>query len=1089
MLFDKSKLLQAWTIFSAMIFVFSGCTEKAAPINPNEPEKEKVFQPLKTEQDPKLKNIEEYNFGSIDKALRTPGADIYKLVILPLEKFVLDPEVVHNKSYATNPKAQEMLRRFNSSLLELNRNKSSELTSVFDKYEGLVLEGCNISLQGCYNLSYFSLDPESSKVAQVLAQRHTQLDGIYQRLTVAFAMRNRNPDPELNNLYLSKAKEYLSFLQKNAESNRERISQHEKILALILQSATDKVAQGMAPILNTFSPWETSRIHNKSLGGASEDLLKLTAKTSLYESGNLNLGLVKFISESQKEPKSFTAHQNELFNQSKNLFVNLGLKKVSDYNEYFYLVDRVYGDHISPSDAYMIWQSTHKKKDVMAKVIQGYIQTELAYMIKSSHQQLSEYFRDIEKVNSQTLYDDVIKFGEVLKNPWKTFLKNSENVNVFANQIFDFSTDTSSDLYKAFVSIRRTIKYAVVYPQMMMLVYQMGKRDFSKSFDYYSNNTRGSTVPIGKFFNGEGETWFEYGADRAPLSRYEILDAFQFAVATDIFSIFKIDATEFFRVIADQLLTPKLNIIKNQTDRIIKKYETTSEWTKLYDICQNIQMGRPFTFTYPIDAMMDSPSLGASMSALRSFNEGEEGWNKVIETSSSLEVSGAYNLYDLGFVNLLEYIRIHIEPTLQYLNAMKDIYEVYLKKSGIAKEVISEKIKFIDEKLAPIIQMKQVFIGKFRVRHAQYSKCYLSLLHYDLEMQAKIIESEIQYLKRVHRDMTTVRSNPSTTAALNRKYSFHNLPEDFKGHNSFDKESLRYFPIDFMLRVREFFAKSYPNLEVTVPENITEWLPYINPQGSTIYYNEDENTFVADGLRAMLDSGVKKWFEAEYIKGSTWRSWLNAIAILYRMGEISDLSELVNTPLEMFKLISVRDTDVSFFKMVGMSSRFNDVRIGDILGIKAGEPKGFLDAMYGWLYSDYLSQYGDPRQYSCGEQGMPCEPPKELQPLLKRSKEYFLWHHNDAKFVYPFVRNVDSAIELSLREAIKKEDEQVKAFEAAASSRYELDKNKNSLLIFQMFLGKTYRPPYLSESAKSMYLSERATFHNRYTGGIFRSGN
>ncbi|OQW46569.1 MAG: hypothetical protein A4S09_05140 [Proteobacteria bacterium SG_bin7] len=1081
-------LFKIWIILSAM-FLLSGCTERAAPINPNEKEKEQVLQPLKDEKDPKLKSIEDYDLRSADKALRTPDADIYKMVIQPLEKFVLDPEVVHNKNYATRPKTQEMLRCFNSGLLELSKNKNSELTRVLDKYEELLLEGCKINLQKCVNLSYFSMDPRSSKVAQILAQRQNQLDEFYQRLTVAFSIRNRNPDPELNGLYLSKSKEYRNLLQKDPNTSKDRILLHEKILALILKSATDTDAQRLAPLLSTFSPWAVSRVNSQSVGGSSEDFLKLTAKTSLYEGGNLNAGLVKFISEAQKEPRSFTAHQNELFNRHHKLFVNLELKKVSDYNEYFYLVDRVYGDHISASDAFVIWQSTQKKKDVMAKVIEGYIQTELAYMIKSSHEQLSLYFQDPEKVNSQTLYDDVIKFGEVLRNPWREFLKNTENVNVFANQIFDFSKDTSSDLYKAFVSIRRTIKYAVVYPQMMMLVYHMGKRDFGKNFDYYSNNTRGSTVPVGKFFNGEGEAWFEYGTDRAPLSRYEILDAFQFALTTDIFSIFKIDVTDFLRVVADQLLTPKLNLVKNQIERIIRKYETGTEWAKLYDVCQSIRSGRQFTFTYPIEHMIDSPSLGSSMAALKSYNEGSEGWNKAIESSSRLVVSGAYNLYDLGFVDLLEYIRIHINPTLQYLETMKKLYELSLKKSGVSEEIVAGKIKIVDDQLVPMSQLKQAFIDKFSLRHTQYSKCYLTLTHYDLDMQSKIIESEIQYLKRVHKDMAAVRSNSTIAPTLNRKYSFHNLPEDFKGYNSFDKESLRYFPIDFMLRVREFFKKAYPNLEVVVPENIKEWLPYIDPHGFTVYYNDDENIFVADGLRAMLATGVKNWFESGYINGGTWRNWLNAIAILYRMGEISDPSELVNTPLEMFKLISIGDADASFFKMVGLASRFNDVKVGAILGIKAGEPKGYLDSIYGWLYSDYLSSYGDPRMYSCGEQGMPCEPPKELLPLLKRAKEYFLWHYSDAKFVYPFVRSAKSSIGLALKEAIKKEDEQMKAFELAVQSRYELDKNRKSLLVFQMILGKTYRPPYLSETAKGMYFSERATFHNRQTGNIFSSGN
>lgn len=1092
-MFFKGLRLLSLISFLAAAFALSGCSENGVPINRNDPEKERYLQPLGFEKDQKQISIESYDLKPLYKSLKISGSDVFNHVTQPLAKFILDPDVIRNKKYSTLPKIQEMLQLFNLSILELHKNKRADIASILDQYDVQLMEGCKKNMEGCQNLSYFSRDPGSAKVAQILAQRFEQVDSFYQRLLIAFSIKNRLLDEELTVLYLRRSREYLSSLEKNPEENRDRILQHQKVIALIIQFTKDEAkAKSIAPLMNEFSPWAFSRLNNHALGDGAQDLLKLIARTSIYEGGksgqSLNSELSKFIADSQKESDSFTKHQDQMLKENPKIVANLNLNQVTNSSEYFYLVDRIFRNHISANDAYAIWQNTHQNKDHLAKTIQNYIQMEMGYWIKSSNEQLSLFFKDEDKANRQTLHEDVVRFSHVISSHWKNYIRKTDVLAEFAAQIFDFvgkRDQVSFELSKAFSGVRRTIKFSSVYPHMMMLAYEMGKRDFSKGFDYDIKNLKGSSYLIGKFFNGEGVPWFEYGTDMAPLTRFEILDAFQFALATDIFSTFNSDPGEFLEVMSDRLLTPKLNLLKAQLDRIVKKYESTPEWSKLVDICQSVQSGRSFTFSYAINDLLASPFLGSTMTALALANVGGEGSGKSVETNN-LTVAGAisYNPYDHEFVNLLERTRIEIEPTLQFLESMKRLYEVYLAKAGASKDFISRKAKSFDEKLDSIKKIKREFVGKFKLRSSQYSKCYFVLMQYDLNLQSKIFAAEAKYLKEIHRDMTAVRKDPLAASMLNRKYSFSRLPENFTGYNSFDGTALRYFPIDFMFRVKGYLNRDFPQLEVTVPETLKEWSPYYDARPFMVHYSEDENTFIANGLHAMLDAGVKQWFSSRYMNWPYWRNWLNAIAVLYRLEEIAEASEVVNVPLEMFKLISIGESDIPFFNLTGLQSRFADAKVRDILGFKGDEPKGYLDSIHGWLYSDYAAEYGNSEMFTC-QYGMQCAPPKELLPLFKRAKEYFRWSTDRIGYMFLLETSVKSSIGVALKESIKKEEERVKAFEAAAERRYGADQSSNSLVILQMNLGLQYRPAYLSSTAKEKFRSELSNFHVRETSNIF----
>ncbi len=375
-----------------------------------------------------------------------------------LEPFVLnrvfldEPKVIHTKPM------RAALSAFVGTLVDLAETNPEAAAPWIEKARIAIESGCDGALRGCTNLLFFRGDGDSSKImslsakslnAQIDAAKPPAKDGLvrlyYRRLGVAFDLRNQIADPQFEFMYLARARAYADAFENSKDKSRERelLARHSEVFEIILNRFNPDISDPAfraqyEEFVNAFSPWNYSRRVENPFGAAATRMLTLAAKSFLYngKNGALSDSLVASIKASQtttvtfpdcvkadpapgkaaagmavaatavtEDPldsldDSFATITNALKCQEPGLWKNLLLSDSLPRDEYFFIVDRIYGDHLTPDDASEIWRGSHRNANAVLKAAEQYIKIQIAGQIVRTNRYMNTIYSNRREIRS-----------------------------------------------------------------------------------------------------------------------------------------------------------------------------------------------------------------------------------------------------------------------------------------------------------------------------------------------------------------------------------------------------------------------------------------------------------------------------------------------------------------------------------------------------------------------------------------------------------------------------------------------------------------------------------------------------------------
>lgn len=1043
-------------IISTALSLLLGCSEKKVPRVTHEPE---IPSPAKTDDfktDANKKNVEIFQQQLSVSNLETAT------------KSLLSKENLANTEFTSDAASVAKLSALNSFIFN---NWSQTGNEIKNFYVSQVFLGCNESLQGCVATSFFKRDSLTTKILTRLAGEDLTLPSSYRKLMMAFELKNAESNLELESAYLKKSAEYEAFL--NSQKNTELSDRHRKIVGLLLQKSHTQNVD--TKNLGTYGNWD---INSKShpLSRNIRDVLAVLAREKLYQDGSkksLHPDFLKYIETAKSASDGLVERQKKILAET---VKGLSLRPLgqADMDEYFYMIDRVYYEAISPQDMLVIFQESKKDLNRLADLTRRYIEIQMIATIIDANLAMAARLRE-QHVYPTILLDEAFNESRNIQTKVMDFLRKALAVQSFVEGAYQKQAKMMEEKDAFFFSsLKTSLKYSLTYPQMLALSFILSKKEFTKkittSFGIEFEIKHAEILK--SLFSGKFSAWFDYGHDSRGLSEHEILMTLEYALKTQVLTAFEVNPEEFIEKIMTTLLDEEIKKFKDLASPLDMKFRD-DRWKTIQQICADLPHPPQGRFDVHIDSLAYYP-LGGLIQTL----------------TKNLYLYSAYYAMRIGGMAASQ------RPVQRRLSAVAATFENYLKAMGETPDSIATAVKKATTSLTELEKMQNEFIDKFLDLQKKWDGCYADVIRFDRNLQFKILSYEVDYIRQVHTLMKEVRSKKLTgdaLAELNKKAKFYGVP-NIPGFQSFDDDSFTYFFPDMYLRFKHYIEKGlgdkpalFPTMKVIVPDRAQASSFLSSNLFQKIDWEENADAFVARVLSAIgSDVGYQvplPWMRENYssryeLSYQQNANWPGILTTLYVLTPKMDLKEIIEQPFRINRAWGLDPVEEKWQRSIGrpfkMPMSFLSPAIIDDQNLEPKSPFEYILDVIGkpikvqgsGINSDYAE-----------------DPQTEGQSIGTKIILY-----DEAEAFYRFVQNLkplafktDIGFLDNLSNIYKTEvrayDKRAGDLLSAIDKRYQDDLTNNSVLQPSYNLDQRYTGPYVKDGTRKNFEARRIIFH------------
>jgi hypothetical protein len=1012
---------------------FSGCTPKDRPRKEHEGKRE--WTPPETPEDNSVKAAEytDFNISAAYTAVADPDTDVMGKILKPLSRVILNKAFIENPKYHTTEMSQ-MINLFNRAFLKrLEANdQSSDFKAIKDLYYATVFSGCSQDLrQDCINEKMFSADGFHTRVMTRLAQElDKELDALikqygapgkcvdeslkcrqlleerYRRLAMGMRKRNMNYDGEFAFAYLKHARA-LAFLiaydrkkEEAGESEADNVSTsylaqvHSKIFETLIARYQPEDINGteFKAFVENFNPWAYSQRQADIFQYGTKIMFEFGTKCCLYkDAGKTQLGdAVKIaIAESQKQEDAFGITFQQMIADIKakvgdKFFDNLGLQDVrqqienkdsSFYNEYFFVVDRLFRGHLGSAEIEMVLKNTPQERTQaeLPKMILTYMKVYILHMVVETNGFMAGIYNS--SVTSDKVFEEATTRSRELTTSWHKIQAQIDLLYNVMGSYFKGQNLYSTEFYEAnrlIKSVNRNIHYLSVYPNMIVMTYFLSKMHGSIVVNtWWGKIEINADTILDAFFDGGMATpWFRFGKDPELLDRYMLLYGWEFMLSTDALASFSAkegsntdgERGTFFDVIFGKYVDDNIHDLRKQVNEFDRSFFGSSLNSSMNAICD-----------YELGVSNRAPPVQISFLDLYRYTYSGMGANgvNVLLGKFAQEPGDAFKV-----------LRATIDSRITYIRALIRIVEFDLIRR---KEITAYGQKHREtqkgyEMIDQLEQLKGYVVSSFVGNYKRYLECSIKAQEVERRRMNRLFEEERAHLGKIFDMLKPLYAMDDATRAaksaeINATY-FRNKDNGYR----FDAVSgitYRMSKYDLLKRIQrnvenDIFMNPtdaerktyvdqdpsfYKHRDVKIYETDgVERDPMVSAQTSnTIYVTGDNDAareaFIKEGMAAMNGkTGSFVEWQGQRTADVTLLNFLGTMTQVYLLGSVNyqgksygiTKEELVDAFVKIMATYSMDDFDIANARQFGNDGRFDRVFFQDKLFEGSGARLAFF---------------------------------------------------------------------------------------------------------------------------------------------------
>lgn len=883
-------------------------------------------------------------FQGLDvKALQDQGAAAkttsqHLEVIKQLSPALLSSAQMRRPDVVYSQKFRDLLRVLNNSIIAVSNldAKNAELLTVLKTYQGLATEGCTASGQSCQNIRILGQDLHSSRVIylQLLQMRDsirglkatqntTQLEAeirnYYSLIGVAYDLKLKQKDADLDFLYMVYARSYADLLIKeNTPASLEELRRHGRIFQTVLQAfPTDVKNPQFQEFLIDFKPWTYSRTQSGLFPYGNRELFSAAAKVSLYEgnSRQLSKSFKEAIKTIQSQKDQFGPSFLQLVTDMKTKYSNmLGAFQVpvdqilsdSFYDEYFFMIDRMYRGHLSMEEVTELWNISGKDLSLLSSKYETYLKINLLEALLYTIEEMKKIYAT-NAAESDKMFEVVLQNSKYISNHWGEVLNPARQVATFViEQISRESADSkkSFQIKSLLESVDRNAKVLSVYPNMMLMVYLMAQKDMNITYRTWwgAEIKIDPATIINELFQGNLSSWFRFGnLSNDGISKFELNHAFHYAILSGIFDAFKgqkkldgspvLDYSSFFGTIIRRYLNQEIEAL-NKALSTIAEFPANAKFQTALNFCDALSQKND---KQQISLTMDD------MDTLRSYlvtGSGSEGKASITGIMQLLYDDGEFGLSTVSSM-----LRFSINPKLMQMRLLADVLE--MNKAQLSADGQTESlIKQVREQIAEIESKKLKYYETALGLHRQVSQCQNTAMNLESDYRNRFVKLEAARLGKIYDGYSELAGKQNgltaeSLAALKKTPDF-GIDEKLE---DISEQGYTYNQLNFFIRAKNWLISQSPvSVDVKLPavafERVEAYqmrvtIPFKNSNGQLV----KKSDFIKSALQWTNNSQEKTFITWT----DTWTGWKS------KSGKVSSLSSMYRLGLELDAKLSKRD--------------------------------------------------------------------------------------------------------------------------------------------------------------------------------------
>jgi hypothetical protein len=935
---------------------------------------------------------------------------------------------------------------------------SAKFAEIKAKYFETVFAGCTRDLKSdCANAAFFALDTRFSRILTGFARDldtkidteiksnqtseacvansescRNLLEERYRILAMALYRKgNRNDDQEYTFAYLKYARPFALLLDyekqehaKLAATGQEQTSDlslsylsetHGKIFETLIAkyNPTAKALKGkeFRAFVENFNPWVYSKKKADLFQYGTRTMFELGAKCCLYVDDSkttLSPAVKNAMKESQLTADEFGPTLSQMVKTiheryGDRIFKNLGIQDLaakventdSDfYNEFFFIVDRLFRENLSSAEVEMVLQNANPRRVAteLPKMISAYIKINLMYMTEDTNQFMKSIYES--NISSGEVFSMAVTRSRELTARWHKMQAQIDLLDGLMGSYFKtrgIETPEYVSTVKLIGSVDRNIHYISVYPNMVVMNYFLAKMDGKIVVNTWWGKieVQAATIIQNFFDGGVQDPWFRFGKDVEPLSREMLLYSMEYLLSTETLNTF---------VAKDQASAGAGNDRAKFMDLIFSKYldgDVRDITTKVLAYERSTVSDPAFAFVNQVcdyelkpQASGLPPHVEISLVDLRKSTYsglGDNGANAVLEKF-------------LGEVtDSVVQMRTDTDSRVTYVKAIVDIIEADLIRSGkIQKAGDPHPDTAKARELIQQLESLKVRVAKlFLQNHKRYFSCLTTLQEIERRRTNRLYEEERAHLGRIY-DMITPLAALTDSANLDVEVkkinqTYFRDPQNGYRFDRLDGLSYHMSKYDLLMRMkkrvegdvfgqptdRERLVYGDSEKKFSKPRSVSVYIPEglerddMIAQGTDIalYYHGDKQDFIRQGLKALNGSGDSfvQW-QGQMTADNNLSSYVYNLEQFYLLGPVAEGSATYQVTKEditqaytaVMATYTMDDFDISNAQDFNIDGRFPRSFYDGILFQKDGQTRlPFFHKLMAGVYEMGAIQIGD----------------------------------------------------------------------------------------------------------------------------------
>ncbi len=895
-----------------------------------------------------------------------------------------------------------VIDRVAKSILDLGKTKKADLTEqkVWSRLGQLVDQLCDEDLQNCEIVEIMKTSAEGAELLRQLANEQTSLTRKYKYLFISMDIQNQNFPTNIIEDILLTAKDYRIKLIADVELARKSgqsvelikrqtlLSKMNSLLALVITF----VQEGKIKTANT--DW----IRDLDLASSvKESDTQLVAKYMVFVANTHQL-----TAEFQRE---ITKNQSIIgsFSEKKKLIEENNLKALSSFevqsialDEYFYVIDQVYTDRWSARQGSAFIKTAGLSVAKLLEVAQNYVRFEVVYAMTRAQLEFKSFLADYSSVTAPQIIVAAKKKISMSSMQARALPEKTRKLSQLISDAAGVNSKESNIFNKQIISIPKTIKTAITYPYMAILLFiarRLGANTDThlEVVKFSGEGNSKLSYFVKHLFNGSLIPILDFTDDMVPLNAFEVMEAFEISAKSGTFENLGLNLDEVTATLYNLLLEDEQKDLASNQSNLERKYATT-EWSELMQICQGYKQHTPAGHAISFPELQQSPTLGEAASPLNdSFTE---------ENTSTLDgvtiKKHGYFTMSVRLVDQLEWIRSDLFTLIQYFDNMQTIL---MQSSGYPMpklKVQVEKTKVLSKN----------FISLLLKRDKEFDECFIMIQSQERKYMTQIVKYELAYWKLVHQEMVRQRRGlPGKD--MGTKFLNLTLPPSIEYRSKVSAKNVKSVNFDFFLRVKSYLQYGlpaanlpaiYPNLDIAWTTGLEDSSFYRDTNTHIVPFDENELSFASAAVIAsnIAGSGSQTfWFGVAYMYPSSFRQYYDAKALFYRMNpqvkkilgmdSLISIENLMQVPKSVIPYIDLTEAEKQIMNLLGILSRYSDTDLPAGHGLFLDNTNNNAAPLYDYLLAQlsnrWMASFGHADEWEDYQVESSHMRPFELRPI------------------------------------------------------------------------------------------------------------